>query len=101
MLIDRHHTLPDGRRVRLRLPHVGDGAPLSDLTGEPELAARRALRADVAVCALAWDGAHEELVGFGRLTPDGRRAVVAPDPAVETLVARGLAERAAGRRRVA
>ena len=95
MLIDRHHRLDDGRRVRLRLPHVRDAA------GAFELEVRRALRADAAVCALAWDGAHEVLVGVGRLTGDGERRVVAVDPAVFALVGDALVERAVSRRRVA
>ena len=47
VLIDRNHRLADGRRVRLRLPHVRDAA------GAFELEVRRALRADAAVSALA------------------------------------------------
>ncbi len=94
MLIDRNHRLPDGRRVRLRLPHVRDCAQIAALTGGDELDARRALRADVTLCALAWDGAHEALVGFGRADRAGGFEVVAGDPAVAELVRRGLGERA-------
>jgi hypothetical protein len=98
MLIDRHHRLDDGRRVRLRLPHVRDAAALAGLAGVAELDARRAMRAEVAVCALAWDGAHETLVGFGRLDRDAGPEVVGTDPAVASLVRRALRERAADQR---
>jgi len=98
VLVDRHHRLPDGRRVRLRLPHVRDLGQLAGLLGIEELEARRALRAPVAVCALAWDGAHETLVGFGRAERSGRYEVVAADPAVADLVRRGLGERAVDQR---
>jgi hypothetical protein len=70
-------------------------AGLADLG---ELEARRALRAEVAVCALAFDGAHEALVGFGWLDRDGGFEVVGTDPAVATLVQRALRERAADQR---
>ena len=64
--------LPDGRRVRVRLPHAGDRAGLHELLAAFGLAAddldvRRALRwspeRPVAV-AVEWDGAVERLVGF-------------------------------------
>jgi hypothetical protein len=95
VLIDHHHRLPDGRRVRLRLPHLGDAA------GDGALEVRRALRARVAVCALEWDGAHEVLVGTGHLTDGGEQRVVAADPAVAALVGDALVERALSCRRVA
>jgi len=98
VLIDRHHRLSDGNRVRLRLPHVRDAAELAGLAGEDELTVRRWLRADVAVCALAWDGAHDRLVGFGHLAGRGERHVLAPHPEVAALVLRGLTERAVSRR---
>ena len=68
------HPLPDGRRVRLRLPLAADRAALHELLGELGLAAddidvRRALRCVPgrrwALCATEWDGAHERLAGFG------------------------------------
>ncbi len=95
VLIDHHHRLPDGRRVRLRLPHLGDAA------GDGALEVRRALRARVAVCALEWDGAHEVLVGSAHLTDDGEERVVAADPAVRALLHDALVERALSLRRVA
>ena len=95
MLLGRHHRLADGRRVRLRLPHVRDA------TGARELGVRRALRADVGVCALEWDGARERLVGCGFLTDGGERRVTGADPQIRALVEVALTERARGRRRLA
>lgn len=103
MLLDRHHHLDDGRRVRLRLPHVGDARPLRRVLarlglGTEELALRRALRAPVAVCATAFDGSSEALLGFARVEPSGRETVLAVDDAVAALLRAGLAERVDARR---
>ena len=73
MLLTGSHTLANGVRVRLRLPHAGDRAALANLhdrlgriAGELEL--HRLLHFDprrrAAVCAFAWIGGVETLVGF-------------------------------------
>ena len=95
MLIDRHHRRADGRRVRLRLPHLRDAA------GALVLDVRRALRADVAVCALAWEGTREDVVGCASLDDRGARRVVAADPEVRALLDDALVERAVSCRRAA
>ena len=91
MLIDRHHRLADGRRVRLRLARPRDHAALQGLLGElglacDELDARRLLRCSpgrsVTVCATAWEGARDRLVGVGAMALPGR---------AETLLAADLA----------
>jgi hypothetical protein len=68
------HPLPDGRRLRLRLPLAADRARLHDLLADlgleaEELEVRRALRCvpggRAALCATEWDGGQERLTGFG------------------------------------
>jgi hypothetical protein len=70
------HPLPDGGRVRLRLPHVLDRDGLHELLARYGLAAddldvRRALRCvprrRVALCATGLVDGRERLVGFGAL----------------------------------
>jgi hypothetical protein len=66
------HTLPDGSRVRLRLPHIADRDALHELLAEhgltaDELEIRRALRWSPdrpVVVAVEWQGSVERLVGF-------------------------------------
>ena len=111
-LLDRHHTLPGGARVRLRLPHVGDRAQVHAFLEELGLSARdldvrRGLRwspdSRWSVVATRWDGAAERIVGLATVdTTDGAPTLLADDPDVVGLLARALAERAgAPARRVA
>ena len=66
------HRLPDGRRVRVRLPLAGDRENLHELLARFGLTAddidvRRVLRWSPdrpVVVAVEWDGAAERLVGF-------------------------------------
>ena len=72
MRLHSTHELPDGRRVRLRLPHVGDRDAVHELLasfglGADDFEVRRALRWSPerpVVVAVAWDGSSERLVGF-------------------------------------
>ena len=90
VLLTGSHTLANGVRVRLRLPHTGDRAALANLhdrlgleAGELEL--RRLLHFDPrsrrAVCAFAWIGGVETLAGFavGERTQAGGSEVVLAD----------------------
>ena len=113
--LDRFHALPGGTRVRLRLPRLTDPPALRALAARrgrtmEELEARRALRSvvgrRVALCATAWDGHHERLVGVAAadLTGDGRTVLADEDafPGLSDLLERALTEQAsAWRRRVA
>jgi hypothetical protein len=103
MVLDRHHPVPGaGARVRVRLAHASDAALLRELVFALGLEAsdmdlRRALRFRIGerwtVCATAWDGAHERLVGFGALEADRERlTLLAGEPAVEDLLRRALDE---------
>ncbi len=113
-LLDHTTTLPDGTRVRLRLPHHGDGAALRELalrlgveTDEVELA--RALRFDprrrAVVVATIWIDGAPLLVGcaaieLGAAEPDTLLADVSLAPGVgevlhRTLIAHASASRAA------
>jgi hypothetical protein len=102
-LLDRTHTLPGGDRVRLRLPRLRDGEALGALlerlgVAVADLDARRALRFDprerLAVCATAWDGHEELLVGFGLVDRASGAVTVLADeaaaPGVRELVARAV-----------
>jgi hypothetical protein len=103
-LLDRHHALPGGDRVRLRLPHVGDRAAVHEFlerlgltTGDLDV--RRGLRwspsARWSVVATRWDGARERIVGFANVdTSDGAPTLLAEDPGVVSLLARAIAEHA-------
>ena len=79
------HPLPDGRRVRLRLPLASDRDGLHELLASlgleaDELEVRRALRWSPerpVVVAVQWDGAAERLVGFAA----GDTIVAPPDVA--------------------
>jgi hypothetical protein len=111
-LLDRHHTLPSGDRVRLRLPHLGDRAQVHDFLqglglSAGDLDVRRGLRWTAtsrwSVVATRWDGTTERIVGLATVdTTDGAPTLLADDPAVCRLLARAIAERAgAPARRVA
>lgn len=106
LLIGTHH-LPGRLCVRLRLPHGGDHAPLAGLLARlgvaaPELERRRMvaldLRRRLAVCATAWTGEGELLVGYaaaprdGAGEPDVLLADEAAAPGVGALLRAALAE---------
>lgn len=110
MLLSRSHPLPDGTRVRLRLPHAGDRAGLVALherTGAPlePLRMARILRFDpqacLSVCATMLTGLSETLVAYGHVDRDGTSSLVVADealaPGVSALVAAALAERTEAR----
>jgi hypothetical protein len=106
VLLSRSHPLPDGARVRLRLPHAGDRAGLTELherLGAPlePLRLARILRFDpqacVSVCATMLNGLSEVLVAYGHIDRDGSSSLVVADeaaaPGVAELVRAALVER--------
>jgi hypothetical protein len=104
-LLDRHHLVPDGTRVRLRLPQVSDRPALHELLARLGLSAgdldvRRGLRwaphaGRWSVVATRWDGVCERIVGVASVDDgDGAPTLLAEDAAVCDLLARALAERA-------
>lgn len=110
MLLTRTHPLPDGTRVRLRLPQAGDRAglvALHDRLGAPLDALRMARilrfdpRACVSVCATVLTGTAELLVAYGHVDRDGTSSLVVSDesaaPGVTELVRAALAERTESR----
>jgi hypothetical protein len=67
-MLDRHHPLPGGDRIRLRLPHVTDRARVHEFLerlglSAHELDVRRGLRWSAdrrwTLIATRWDGACE------------------------------------------
>ena len=110
-LLDRHHVVPGGDRIRLRLPQVGDRDELRALLthlGVEDLDVRRALRwapqsGRWSVVATRWDGMREAIVGVAMVdADDGTPTLLADDAAVCDLLAQALADRAeTTRRRVA
>jgi hypothetical protein len=101
------HPLPGGLGVRLRLPRGSDHAPLARLlerlgVAAPELERRRMLALDLrrrmAVCATAWTGEGELLVGYAAARRDtgGEPEVLLADesaaPGVGALLCAALAE---------
>lgn len=113
VLLTSSHPLPDGTRVRLRLPQVGDrlslrilherlGAPLDDVRLTRIL--RFDPRACVSVVATTFQGVTEELVGYGHVDRDGGDQLIVADeaaaPGVSGLLRAALAERT-GTRHVA
>jgi hypothetical protein len=110
VLLTSSHPLPNGIRVRLRLPHSGDreglvalhdrlGAPLDDVRLTRIL--RFDPRACVSVCATTLQGQTEVLVAYGSVDRDGTSSLVVADeasaPGVSELVRAALAERTASR----
>jgi hypothetical protein len=92
-LLDRHHTVSGGARVRLRLPQVGDRHELRtflERLGIEDLDTR-------------WDGAREAIAGIAvGDDADGAPTLLAADPEVAGLLAQALADHAGtARRRVA
>ncbi|HEX6391513.1 MAG TPA: hypothetical protein VFZ89_18760 [Solirubrobacteraceae bacterium] len=76
MLLNSHTTLPDGSRVRVRLPQASDRAGLRALHDRlglhlEDLDIARMLRFDpqaLAVgCATVWNGSRETVVGYGAI----------------------------------
>ena len=111
VLLTRTHPLPDGTRVRLRLPQAGDRAGLVALharLGAPldDMRMRRILRFDprdrLSVCATVLTGLTEVLVAYGHVDRDGTGSLVVADeiaaPGVSDLVRAALAARTASRR---
>jgi hypothetical protein len=81
VLLNSHTTLPDGSRLRVRLPQAADRERLRALHARLGLSAEdldiaRALRFDpqsVAVaCATTWDGHTEAVVGYGAIALNAR-----------------------------
>jgi hypothetical protein len=110
VLLTRSHPLPDGTRIRLRLPQSGDREGLSalhDRLGAPldDVRMTRILRFDpracVSVCATMLSGLTEVLVGYGHVDRDGTSSLVVADetlaPGVTELVRAALAERTESR----
>jgi hypothetical protein len=105
------HPLPDGARIRLRLPLAHDRAGLHELLAElgldaDELDVRRALRCvpgrRIAVCATAWDGWSDRVVGFGALdTASGALTLLGPGDVADVLEEALRAHAGAWSRRVA
>jgi hypothetical protein len=110
VLLTRSHPLPDGSRVRLRLPHAADreglvalherlGAPLDDVRMTRIL--RFDPRACLSVCATMLNGTTEVLVAYGHVDSDGASSLVVADemlaPGVSELVRAALHERATSR----
>jgi hypothetical protein len=104
-VLERHHHTEAGTRIRLRLPLVHDAPGLHALlerlglsTGD--LDARRALRwaprRRVAMCATAWDGRRESVVGFAAAECGSDRVTLLADedlaPGVRKLLAAALDE---------
>ncbi|HEV2814374.1 MAG TPA: hypothetical protein VGW10_14055 [Solirubrobacteraceae bacterium] len=95
MLLHGSHPLPDGGRVRLRLPLAHDRPGVHELLADlrveaEELEVRRALRCvpgrRIAVCATAWDGWCDRIVGFGALdVADGAMTLLGPRDVTEVL----------------
>jgi hypothetical protein len=110
VLLTRTHPLPDGTRVRLRLPQPGDrtglrglhervGAPLDDVRMSQIL--RFDPRACLSVCATTLNWRTEILVAYGHVDRDGAGSLIVADevmaPGVTELVASALAERTGAR----
>jgi hypothetical protein len=81
VLLDTTTHLPDGARVRLRLPQAGDRQGLLQLYGRlgvhaTPLDLERALRFDprrrAVVCATAWVGVTETIVGYAAIDLDAQ-----------------------------
>jgi hypothetical protein len=84
MRLDTHHTLPEGTRLRLRLPQVRDRAGLVGLLTRlgvqaDDLDVARILRFDprgrTVVCATVWTGTTETVAGIVA----GQRGADGPD----------------------
>ena len=108
-LLDDTTALPDGTRIRLRLPHSADRigvAALSERLGleADDLEITRALRFDprtrTALCATVWADGRETVVAFGTAAHGtGRAETVLADerlaPGVGAIVGAALVAHAA------
>ena len=109
MLLSTAQRLDGGLRVRLRFPYTDDHRRVADLyarLGLPldEMGVRRLLRFDArrrrVVCAVAWIGGSDMLVGLAASEAGeapGRELLVADEataPGVSDLLRRALAEQA-------
>jgi hypothetical protein len=112
MRLDATTTLPDGTRVRIRLPHASDRAAVAELLDVPhdDLAVTRVLRFDprrrAAACATVFCGGVEELVAYGSIDladdePDVLVARVDAPPEADAALAAALRAHAARWRRAA
>jgi hypothetical protein len=104
-------TLPDGSRMRVRLPHALDRAGLRALHARLGLHAeefdiahtlRFDPRQEAVACATAWVGGSEMLVGYGamRLGAEEPHLLVSDEalaPGAGEALATALRERASGR----
>src|SRR4051812_49242659 len=107
--MDRHHTLPGGGRIRVRIPRISDRAGLRSFLerqGADDLDVRRHLRwAPRAGCwtvvATQWDGGRDRVVGLATIDEDfdGAPTLLADDAAVYQVLAQALADRAETARR--
>ncbi len=111
MLLDATTHLPDGMRVRVRLPHALDRVGLRLLHDRLGLVAEdleiaRTLRFDprsgAVACATAWIGGSETVVGYGAIEhgADTPHLLVGDEvsaPGVSEALATALVEHAAGR----
>lgn len=109
LLLTRTPPLPDGTRVRLRLPHSSDRVLLSRLVARlglelDELEAGRLLRVDprreTVLCATVWTAHGDELAGYAATGPGGTTVLADESlaPGIGALLEAALHERAAGRR---
>lgn len=107
-LLDRHHAVPGGDRIRLRLPRIGDRTALREFLERlgmdaDDLDVRRGLRwapraGRWTVVATRWNGSREEIVGLAVVDDDdGAPSLLAEDAAVCDLLAQALADRAGSR----
>jgi hypothetical protein len=111
VLLDSTTHLPDGARVRVRLPHVTDRPAMHALHARlglraDDLELARALRFDprrrAVVCATVWVGAAETLAAYAAMDLAARRLelLVADEelaPGVRDVLMAVLTEHAAGR----
>lgn len=108
MLLDSTTHLPDGLRIRVRLPHAGDRPALHDLhlrvgVEVDDLELSRALRFDprarAVACVTAWVDGSEVVVGYGAIDRGAQRPDLlisdeAAAPGVRDVLTRALALRA-------
>jgi len=114
VLLGRRHSLPNGLRVCLRLPHPGEGRRLRELhlrigREADELDLSRIARFDphrrVTICATVLAGTAEVLVGYATAEIDRAAPAVVVDerlaPGLRTLLGQALKDRLAAARHVA
>jgi hypothetical protein len=111
VLLHGTHLLPDGTRIRVRLPLAADRGPLRELLASlglraDELELRRALNCEpgrrAVVVALEWDGTHQRLAGFGAVDVRSGAMTLLGRPAITGALREELrAQSETWRRRVA